>query len=373
MGISAGREPFAAGMKRRSWPYRLFGSVRCVTGGSRRENAMRSLRAVLVPAVVAAVALFAGPAPRAQVGIGVTVGVAPPPLPVYAQPPLPGPGYMWTPGYWAYGAAGYYWVPGTWVQPPAVGLLWTPGYWGWGGSAFAFHAGFWGPTVGFYGGINYGFGYGGVGFSGGYWNNGQFAYNRAVTNVSNTRVTNVYNRNVTVNNTRTAYNGGAGGTMARPTPAQEALARQGRPATAEQVRQRTEAANNPALRYSENHGSPSIAATRRPGDFTGRNVEAARGAERQPTAAERRPAAAEHRPSAAQERAARTPAQERRAVPQERRNAATQERRAVPQERRNAATQERRAARPQEQQRAVQQRAAQQRGAAEHRDRPDQR
>ena len=59
--------------------------------------------------------------------------------------------------------------PGVWVRPPQVGLLWTPGYWGWGGGAYLFHAGYWGPHVGFYGGVNYGFGYGGVGFGGGRW------------------------------------------------------------------------------------------------------------------------------------------------------------------------------------------------------------
>ncbi len=90
----------------------------------------------------------------------------------------PGDGYMWTPGYWAYGPAGYYWVPGVWVRPPQVGVLWTPGYWGWGGGAFIFHEGYWGPHIGFYGGVNYGFGYGGVGFEGGYWHGGVFAYNR---------------------------------------------------------------------------------------------------------------------------------------------------------------------------------------------------
>ena len=62
----------------------------------------------------------------------------------------------------------------------AVGVLWTPGYWGWGGSAFLWHEGYWGPHVGFYGGINYGFGYGGVGFFGGRWDGGHFAYNTAV-------------------------------------------------------------------------------------------------------------------------------------------------------------------------------------------------
>ncbi len=54
------------------------------------------------------------------------ITVAPPELPVYEQPAIPEPGYIWTPGYWAYSRDGYYWVPGTWVEPPSVGLLWTP-------------------------------------------------------------------------------------------------------------------------------------------------------------------------------------------------------------------------------------------------------
>ena len=45
----------------------------------------------------------------AQVGIGIGISIAPPPLPIYVQPPIPAPGYLWTPGYWAYGDD-YYWV-----------------------------------------------------------------------------------------------------------------------------------------------------------------------------------------------------------------------------------------------------------------------
>src|SRR5713226_7503522 len=63
---------------------------------------------------------YAEPAVDAEV----TAYEAPPPLPDYEQPPCPEDGYMWTPGYWAWGGGGYYWVPGTWVQPPQVGLLW---------------------------------------------------------------------------------------------------------------------------------------------------------------------------------------------------------------------------------------------------------
>ena len=100
--------------------------------------------------------------------IGVSVNFGPPALPVYEQPICPADGYLWTPGYWAYDYnGGYYWVPGTWVIAPQVGFLWTPGYWVWGGSAFIFHEGYRGPQVGYYGGINYGYGYGGVGYEGG--------------------------------------------------------------------------------------------------------------------------------------------------------------------------------------------------------------
>src|SRR5258707_4806804 len=64
-------------------------------------------------------------------GVFVSVAIAPPPIPVYVQPAVPAPGYIWTPGYWAYGPDGYYWVPGEWVLAPYVGALWTPGYWAW--------------------------------------------------------------------------------------------------------------------------------------------------------------------------------------------------------------------------------------------------
>jgi hypothetical protein len=174
---------------------------------------MRAVRNTLVAAamVLAPAASFAG--------VFISVGFAPPALPVYVQPVAPSDGYLWNPGYWAYGPEGYYWVPGVWVQPPAVGLLWTPGYWGWGGSAFIFHEGYWGPHVGFYGGINYGFGYGGVGFWGGRWEGGHFSYNTAVMNVNRTVIHNTYVDNVHVNvnvGVHTAFNGGAGGIQARP-------------------------------------------------------------------------------------------------------------------------------------------------------------
>src|SRR5271154_578481 len=160
----------------------------------------------------------------AQIGIGISVNFGPPPLPIYEQPICPSDGYLWTPGYWAYDDSyGYYWVPGTWVLAPQVGFLWTPGYWGWGGNAFFFHEGYWGPQVGFYGGINYGFGYGGVGYEGGRWERGSFAYNRTVNNFGSVHVTNVYESTVSVaNSTHTSFVGGANRIKAQPTSAERA-------------------------------------------------------------------------------------------------------------------------------------------------------
>ena len=207
-------------------------------------------------------------ASRAQFSVGVSVRVGPPALPVYAQPPCPVEGYLWTPGYWAYGDDGYYWVPGVWVSPPRVGLLWTPGYWGWNEGVYVFHAGYWGPHVGFYGGVNYGFGYGGAGFVGGEWRGGRFAYNTAVVNVNTTVIHNTYvNRTVIVNNrtvNRTSFNGGPGGIGARPTPQEMSASgeRHFQP-TALQVSHQHLAGTNRANFASENHGRPAAAAMSR--------------------------------------------------------------------------------------------------------------
>src|SRR5271154_1879720 len=147
--------------------------------------------------------------------VAVSITVAPPVLPVYTQPACPGAGYLWTPGYWAYND-GYYWVPGTWVEAPEVGLLWTPGYWGWGNGGYLWNAGYWGPEVGFYGGINYGFGYVGTGYYGGRWTDGHFYYNTRVNNVNVHVVRNVYEKTVVVHNSHVSFNGGRGGMSARP-------------------------------------------------------------------------------------------------------------------------------------------------------------
>ncbi len=207
--------------------------------------------------------LFLSTTSFAQVDVGVSVGIAPPPLPVYEQPICPGDGYIWTPGYWAWDGE-YYWVPGTWVLAPEPGFLWTPGYWGWGGSGFFFNEGYWGLSVGFYGGINYGFGYFGQGYEGGRWQNGHFFYNTAVNRVDSNSIHNVYNTRVNENGNRVSFNGGNGGINARATSEEEAAAR-GRHArpVSEQTQHAYAARNNPQQRVSANHGAPPVTATSR--------------------------------------------------------------------------------------------------------------
>jgi hypothetical protein len=249
-----------------------------------RKAAMHGRSLALGACVLTATALaFVTTPVQAQVSIGVTItaGSPPPPLPVYDQPPIPDDGYMWVPGYWAWDGAEYYWVPGTWVTAPYTGALWTPAYWAWNDGVYVFHEGYWGPEVGYYGGIDYGYGYTGRGYEGGRWGPHGFYYNRAVNNIRNVHVTNVYNQTVVNNITvkRVSYNGGNGGVRAAPTAQQVAYQRaQHSPPVAAQRQQMTMARQNRALRASENHGAPPIAATARPAAFTGAGIVAAHGA-----------------------------------------------------------------------------------------------
>src|SRR6266550_3447119 len=212
--------------------------------------------------VALAALLFAGlPLASSFAQIGISVAIAPPEIPIYEQPYCPTEGYIWTPGYWSY-ADDYYWVPGVWVAPPRVGLLWTPGYWGYDGSRYAFNEGYWGPTVGFYGGINYGFGYGGQGYYGGEWAGNTFRYNTAVTRVNTSVIRNTYVNKQVINNTgsRASFNG-PGGTTAKATAQEEAAAKAEHiPATSTQQSRVEAAKNNPDLHAANNHGKPKAEA-----------------------------------------------------------------------------------------------------------------
>jgi hypothetical protein len=212
--------------------------------------------------LVLALGLFVATLSPARAFIGVSVGIAPPPLPVCVQPAYPGAGYIWTPGYWAWDtdANDYYYVPGAWVLSPEVGLLWTPCWWGWQDGAYCFHSGFWGPSVGFYGGIDYGYGYNGRGYDGGYWRDGRF-HNRDVA---------------TANGSRVSFNGGRGGTTAVATAAERNAAAERRlGATSAQNAQARSALADPSQRFSSNHGRPAVTGTARAGSFHGNTASTA--------------------------------------------------------------------------------------------------
>jgi hypothetical protein len=234
--------------------------------------------------------------------VSLAINIAPPALPVYAQPPVPGDGYIWMPGYWAWSAteSDYYWVPGTWVLAPTAGDLWTPGYWAFENAGYFWHVGYWGSSVGFYGGLNYGYGYTGSGYQGGRWDHGVFRYNRAASNVNTTLVHNVYSAPVLnrAGATRASFNGGPSGARARPTAPERQLqvAAHAGP-TAEQVQHEHQALTTPTQRASISHGAPTVAATPRPSAFEAPGVERARVS----AATRARPASpAQRRPIAAQ-------------------------------------------------------------------------
>jgi hypothetical protein len=216
---------------------------------------------------------------------------APPPLPDYDQPPLPGDGYIWTPGYWAWSPdAGYYWVPGAWVMPPYEGALWTPSWWGFHGGSYFFFSGYWGPYVGYYGGINYGFGYIGRGYEGGYWHGNRFQYNRNV-NIIRINIGNVYSHPVQAQAARFSYNG-PGGARLRPAPAELNAMRQPHrvaPMSA-QVQMQRDAQQNRAQFANQNHGRPTAVVAPRPiqADRNTQSLPPARTPQQQPQQQPRR-------------------------------------------------------------------------------------
>ncbi len=69
---------------------------------------------------------YGPPAPRYRV-----IGVA------------PGPGYVWTDGYWDWRGRNWAWVDGRWVRPPRRGAYWVRPEWRHEGNHWRFHRGYW--------------------------------------------------------------------------------------------------------------------------------------------------------------------------------------------------------------------------------------
>ena len=232
-----------------------------------------------IAAIALALALLCPPAAWPQ--LSVSIDIAPPPLLVYAQPPVPGDGYIWVPGYWRWSddQRGYFWVPGTWVMAPNPGDLWTPGYWVLQDAGYFWHVGYWGPRVGYYGGIDYGHGYAGSGYRGGRWEGRAFHYNRAVSNVDDHLVHGAYGRpaGVQLGANRPSFNGGSAGVAMRPTAGERRFQSAEHPGPGpDQLAHEHAAQQLPTQRATGPHGLPQVAATPRPSAFTAPNVEPAR-------------------------------------------------------------------------------------------------
>jgi hypothetical protein len=217
---------------------------------------------------IAAIDTGGGPADYYSPGTASYVDTAPPSIPVYDQPDVPDPNYLWQPGYWAWGSYGYYWVPGTWVPAPQPGYLWTPGYWQGTSEGFHWNPGYWALAVGYYGGVNYGGGYYGNGYDGGRWSNNEFRYNTYVSRVNTTNIRNVYvDRNVYANDSsaRIGYNGGKYGLRTHPTPQQLSVARQRHLGMTPVQQQHVQIAEQDRrLLATVNHNKPPVLAAARP-------------------------------------------------------------------------------------------------------------
>jgi hypothetical protein len=55
----------------------------------------------------------------------------------------PGPGYVWTDGYWNSRGGQWFWVQGRWVRPPRPRAVWVSPYWAREGRGWRFHRGYW--------------------------------------------------------------------------------------------------------------------------------------------------------------------------------------------------------------------------------------
>lgn len=67
-----------------------------------------------------------------------------PPAPRYAVVGVaPGPGYVWTNGYWDWRARNWAWVEGRWQRPPRRNAVWVSPEWRRQGRGYRFHRGYW--------------------------------------------------------------------------------------------------------------------------------------------------------------------------------------------------------------------------------------
>jgi hypothetical protein len=72
-------------------------------------------------------ASYGPPAPRSFVAVGVA----------------PGPGYVWTNGYWDWRGRNWAWVEGRWQRAPRARAVWVAPEWRHEGRGYRFQRGYW--------------------------------------------------------------------------------------------------------------------------------------------------------------------------------------------------------------------------------------
>jgi hypothetical protein len=76
--------------------------------------------------------------------ISIMIGTPPPPVRYEVAPPMPQPGYVWMPGYWAPVHGRYVWYSGRWSNPPYYGAAWRNPRWRHEGDGWRYYEGGWG-------------------------------------------------------------------------------------------------------------------------------------------------------------------------------------------------------------------------------------
>ena len=95
---------------------------------------------LLAGAFVVSAAILSGCA-----GGGVYYASYAPPAPRYYAPVgvAPGPGFVWTNGYWDWRGRNWAWVEGRWMRPPHARAVWVAPEWRHEGRGYRFHRGYW--------------------------------------------------------------------------------------------------------------------------------------------------------------------------------------------------------------------------------------
>ena len=70
------------------------------------------------------------------------IGAPPPPRYGFVGV-APGPGYVWTDGFWDLRGGRWYWVNGRWMRPPRGRSVWVPNEWRHESGRYQLRRGYW--------------------------------------------------------------------------------------------------------------------------------------------------------------------------------------------------------------------------------------